>query len=79
MVDLTQAMKNLRSSNSRKTHCKLRPMHVPLQHLQRRITKIIGAKTNRIEIIGPSNLIHEDSINLGSCLTKRIFFIHFQL
>ena len=71
MVNLTQAMKNLR--NSRNTNCKLGPMHVPLHHLRRRIKKIIGVKTKRIEIIGPTNLIDEDSINLRSCLAKRYF------
>ena len=71
MVNLTQAMKNLR--NSRNTNCKLGPMHVPLHHLKRRIKRIIGVKTERIEIIGPTNLIDEDSINLRSCFAKRLF------
>ena len=74
----SRGMNILPSGHSRMKNCKLRPMHVPLQHLRRHIQKIIGVKSNAIEVIGPENLIVGDSINLRSCLmTKRLLFLKF--
>ena len=56
-----------RKNGSCRSPCQVVPMMMSMSRLENKMAKILQQNSRSIQIVGPSQLIKGDKINLGAC------------